>query len=278
MGKVDICNALAVIAEEAFFQDKSFKMNEQLYYDSRLEEIINYLNTFSYRENKSIISEKYLMKATKAFFEEYVPLKDVPTIKDGVVVFASPFDVMVNFDFKHTGGLCYTNRAQINGVDRRISYLITLKEQPNLITIPIYAHELTHTQVDKNVETLENFFNKEVLSIFIEKVCSYHTGEFMFSEMELFRLCDLRYCLDRYLNYKDKKMSDRYKNRTYVDGTLKASHLFDIYYNGNEYLRKEILKDVGKVFNEEMTVENLLHQYGIYLNSSKDIKYLKRKH
>ena len=278
MGKVEIKNALVVYADEYFFQDKSFKLNEQLYYDNRLEEIVDYLSPFTYRDNNNFISKNNLKRATKEFFEAYLPLKDIPTVINGEVVFTSPFNTIVDYQYKYSGGLVNSNPATIDGVERKVTLLISLKEKPILISIPIYAHELTHTQVDKNVETLENFFNKEVLSIFIEKVCSFHFREDMFDEMELFRLCDLKYCLDHYMNYKDKHMTDRYKNRSYVDGTFKASHLFYIYLNGNSYLRKEMLKDVGKVFNEEITVEEFLRFYGITLENSKDIKYLKRKH
>ena len=56
-----------------------------------------------------------------------------------------------------------------------------------------------------------------------------------------------------------------------------VDNLYNIYVNGDEQLRSEILNDCEKVFKEERSVENILDMYEVNYDNSKDIKYL-RKH
>lgn len=70
---------------------------------------------------------------------------------------------------------------------RRIYYeYIELGRNLNLLSVPIYMHEIVHMEVDQNIGGVEDFLNRELLSIFLEKVVALNVD----STGELLKLCE----------------------------------------------------------------------------------------
>lgn len=116
-----------------------------------------------------------------------------------------------------------------------------------------YLHEITHSQlfVHKNIE---KEINGEVLPIFIELLYGYYHN----TPQLLYRL----WLIIKYLEeYKEIKSSE-----TYISSTLKAIELFELYISNNT-IGKEIIDDISKVFDYDITLEELLDKYEISLDN-----------
>ena len=60
---------------------------------------------------------------------------------------------------------------------------------------------------------------------------------------------------------------------SYAESTLKAYKLFIRYYY-NPKLRKEILLDIQRIFNHEISVEEFLDKYEIHYENSQNVNEL----
>ena len=138
--------------------------------------------------------------------------------------------------------------------------------------VSFYAHELVHTQVEKNMyNVLENFFDREFLSIFIELVISNYCNDVYNHNAFEKRLDIIKQQFDFYRdNRRDNVV------RSYLVSSFKAFHLYNYYLNSSSDIKKEILNDVERVFKEEITVGIILNKYEIDYDNSKKVKYLKK--
>ena len=58
--------------------------------------------------------------------------------------------------------------------------------------------------------------------------------------------------------------------------TLKAFHLYDIFINSNDSIRKEILNSIEKIFKEESTIGTFSNNFDINFENSKKLKYISK--
>ena len=253
------------------FQLKSTNGVDSLEYDSYINSILDYLNNkeFKYIKNKVIF--KNVRRINKDFFDSKLPLQNVyiQSEKKNINYISHPFDIKVESSeyFPQLGRVYFDSKDYI-------TYFKRIVLDRNLMSniVSIYAHELVHTQIEKNMyELLENYFDREFLSIFIELVISnfcseeYNHNAFE-NRLELFK---------RNLNNYKLKNKD-YELRSYILSSLKAFHLYNYYINSSNPMRKEILNDIKRIFREEITVGTLLNKYEIDYDNSRKIKYLKR--
>ncbi|MDE5889327.1 MAG: hypothetical protein K2H20_04840, partial [Bacilli bacterium] len=126
------------------------------------------------------------------------------------------------------------------------------------------------------------YYNTELLSIFNELIHAYHTkdDEALLREHDSRRLFELAYAiseLNKYQNTEDDQTKSLLlEGSCYCESTLKAYNLFIRYYYGNERIRKHIIKSVQRVFDGEITLEEILDTLDVSLESSHDIKSLKK--
>lgn len=142
----------------------------------------------------------------------------------------------------------------------------------------IYAHEITHSQVDSVKGSCCNYQNMEVLSIFNEKLVAMELDPSLelLKKMEKSRAFSLVNSF-RVLNYQDEFDEETVlKASTYVISTLQANHLFDKYLNGSEDERNAIILGVQRVFDGESTVEDLLSNNNVSFENSCDVELFKR--
>jgi len=271
MGEYEL--ALCKISQKAKYE--KFKKEScngvfSLDFDNRLNSIVDYLNEREngyYNFNVDLRSARNI---NKYFFDEHLPLQNVYLKHKKFGLFnGSPFDIIVEMknNFPQLGKIHY--RSYLENI---LFESISLDSNLGSNIISIYAHELVHSQIDKNkFELLDNYFDNEFLSIFIELVISSHVNsKYNFNTIEN-RLEMLKNELLFYKNYNDDL-----EIRCYIESTLKAFHLYNDYIKSSNLIKKEILNSIEDVFKEKINIGRFSYIYEIDYDNSKDVKYLKR--
>ena len=126
-----------------------------------------------------------------------------------------------------------------------------------------YIHELTHSQLESQKGIVRDYHNKEVLSIFMEKVVAAEQAPKAFAISDRMRLrALLENMILWYMNRNNHKVIT-VDQETYIISILKAYNLYDLYNTSSKDIKREILLYVQKVFNGELTVEDLLTKFHI---------------
>ena len=195
----------------------------------------------------------------------------------------NPFDLPVRFVYNDVFAgdvdINYNFSNKLSVLKRMKIYFekINLSKNNTIFNAAAYIHELVHTQVLKNPNTLTNFYNSEVLSIFIELVVSRTINKETFDNMMRYRFENVYECIvdlsyvGEYVYTFDKLT----QFRCYLSSSLKALHLYDIYRNSSRERRIEILSLVEDVFRNQMTVEQFLDMMHITYDNSKDVGMVK---
>jgi hypothetical protein len=253
------------------FQVRSTNGMYTLVFDDDIYEIIDFLNDKNYKYINNKVSFDNAIRINHDFFDTKLPLQDVDyLIEEYNLTFkTNPFNIRLNSveNFSPLGKVYY-KRYNNSTYFKRIDLDRNLKS--NLVSF--YAHELVHTQVEKNMYTLlENYFDREFLSIFVELVISEFCNDTYNHNTFEKRLEILKYQFEYYRNNRKDNLV-----RSYLVSSFKAFHLYDIYLNSSLEIKKEILESVEKVFKEEITIGILLNKYEIDYDNSKKTKYLKK--
>jgi len=260
-----------------------------------LIKIFNTLDSLSLDEVKS---------ATKKFYADYLSINDVLAIdseeakkyfdyisssQNGEEFYSrvnallkpiSPFDL----DIHLVDGMLLTGKVHkpliISPDDldediRKVYFeYIEIGKTLNLLSVPIYAHEIMHTQVDQRIGAVEDALNAEVLSIFIEKIAA---NEINSTGMAL-KLCERERIahLSLYLktlmlpdSIADKE--DKFKSLMYIKSILIANKLFDMYISERKPKNKDkYFDDINSVISGNMTVEELINKRDITIAKCQD--------
>ena len=159
---------------------------------------------------------------------------------------------------------------------------VSLCDKPTEITKLAYTHEIAHTQLNYVRGLIKEYYNTEVISILLETI---HALEADPSERLLYvhdsnRLRDLSYIIKELDKYHTKTEEDvrnvLIEGSLYLQSTLEAYNLFLKYYYGSIELKKEILRSIQSLFNQETTLEDLLTSFDVSLESSIDVKTLSK--
>ena len=146
------------------------------------------------------------------------------------------------------------------------------------VTPCVYAHELTHSQLQSNRGIIKYYENIECLSYFIEQVVALELSE----DETILKLMDkfIKVELIKLISTLEKMSNDKenlYDTGKYLTSTIKALKLFSIYYNGSILMKIDMLDKVQKIFDGDMYVEDFLDMYGIDSKVDKSlIKYFTR--
>ncbi len=126
-------------------------------------------------------------------------------------------------------------------------------ETPTTIITPFsYTHEITHTQESSHQGAIKDYTNSEVLSIFMEKLHAYLSGQKEFLAVELERLKSLHNDLNYYRLFPFETLK-----YVYIESTIKAEILFYLFLS-SEKMQKYILKSIQDIFSGFSTLEDLL--------------------
>ncbi len=150
-----------------------------------------------------------------------------------------------------------------------------------------YVHELTHTQIKHQRGIVDNYYDDEVLSIFMELLYAYEHNKLYipvlmsrirclcgaFTKMYLYQTGALEELAKEKSDYDD---IDYLSGGKYVFSILKAFKLLDVYLNGNYSIKKDILIRIQSVFDGVKRLGETLESLDVNYESSLDSNVTKR--
>lgn len=157
---------------------------------------------------------------------------------------------------------------------------INLGKQLTKLSAGTLIHEIAHSQQEQNIGYAEDFLDKEIISIFLEKVAALEmdpTGELL-RISELTRFNDV---LDHYyrlhLRNVDLSNEDDTNDLLFIKSTFYAEKLFDMYLNERKQKnRDKYFYQIQDVFDGKITVEDLIRSRKITPAQTQDLSLLKR--
>lgn len=161
---------------------------------------------------------------------------------------------------------------------------IVLGDQLTRLSIATHAHETAHSQTEGIKGYAEDYFNKEVISLFIEKLAALEvdpTGELLrLSERNRFKfISELKMViLNPELAMKFNVTKEQIlEAQMYLQSTLYATKLFDEYQKARKPKDKQkIIDGIQAVFDGRITVEEMLSGRGISYGQIKDTSLIRR--
>lgn len=143
-----------------------------------------------------------------------------------------------------------------------------------------YIHELVHTQVDTNKDSINKYYNAEIASIFFEMVAALQKDKSgnLLRDVILIRYSELLSNIEllHVCQNKKKRFEEAITASMYIVSTLKANMLFDIYLESNTVTRSVIMNKMQLLFDGKITLESVLKDFDINKKNSSDINILKK--
>lgn len=219
---------------------------------------------------------KSTIKSTKSFYKRHFHLERVPYLyeKKGIeyVETVSPFKIPVQQNPFMDEDQCSFS-ARLNEIlldppvlNFHIAYrCLELSKDISELTRIAYTHEVAHSELNHIKGIIENYYNTEVISIFLELVHSYE--ECLLDVHDAARLSNLQGAIEELIIAKSPEET-LIEASMYTESTLKAYELFFKYYCGSLNLKKEIMYYVQLLFNQQITLEDLLYHFDISFTSS----------
>ena len=161
---------------------------------------------------------------------------------------------------------------------------LSLPKNMTEITKLAYTHEIAHSQLNHVRGIIKEFYNTEVVSIFLELVhaLELNDGEYILTAHDSIRLgSELKTIIEELNKYYDRKEEPELKKvliegSLYLQSTLQAYNLFFRYYFGSIQIKKELLQNIQRLFNQELSLEELLSNLDISVESSINPTKLKK--
>ena len=165
--------------------------------------------------------------------------------------------------------------------NRKVYYeYMALGKDLNLLSVGTFVHEFAHSQQEQNIGYCADYLNKEVISIFLEKVVALEldpSGELL-KLSERMRFLDLFYKYGRIIS-QGNTLTTEEKNDdlVYVKSILIAEKLFDMYQKERKPKNKDkYISDIQSVFDGQQTVEDIIGRRNINIHQCQDLLLLKR--
>ena len=212
------------------------------------------------------------------FILKNIPGIEIPLRLHNITRYIHPFDLPTKFTSDNiTDCMVVENVTFINSEEffkrMKISFKeIILPQTITELTSSSYVHEITHTQLAHIKGIVKDYYNSEVLSIFLEILNVYEDSNSnkLLPLQDAVRLTELYqelYMLE--LNskgletYEESKLIDASK---YSQSILNAYGLFVEYFYGSTNLRKYILNSIQNIFNGTLQLEELLSEFELTPN------------
>lgn len=260
--------------------------------------------------NLPTLSLEEVRELTKRFCQKYFSLSDISYVSmdqiksnmewisasrstselydrvNSLLVRINPLDLPINFVDGHSMVGEIKKPIIITPIeskdDNRQVYFshINLGKQLTQLSAATLIHEIAHSQQEQNIGYTEDYLNKEIISIFLEKVAALEmdpTGELL-RISELTRFNDTLY---RYYSLSLKKGiisgENDAKDFLYIKSTFFAEKLFDMYLNERKQKNKDkFFYQIQDVFDGKITVEDLIRNRNITPAQTQDLSLLRR--
>ena len=242
------------------------------------------------RDSKVFLRNKFILHKVPYADEVMIKLKlhgrlvrsenDLIKLYNGVGRLVDPFELPVRFVNEP---YYYGNVSLCTNISDNPEFLkhmkiffksIELGHKTNDMTGVCYVHEIVHTQLESIKGIVKDYYNSELLSIFMELVYAYEKGIVLLRETLKNRINMFLtefHSLYNFISSKDITEDGLWHNVIackYIVSTVKAFHLFCNYYVGDDIEKNSILWEIQSVFSGRKSLEDVLDILGItYQNS-----------
>lgn len=204
----------------------------------------------------------------------HVPGTELPLkIHNSLIPYIDPLKLPVSFS-SQTITECMVvenvtliqNPMFINGMKLSFKEIILPAQITELIESS-YVHEITHTQLAHLKGIIKNYYNSEVLSIFLELLNIYESKkqETLLPLQNACRLTELYQILymleEQSKGVKEYEYDELINASKYTESIFKAYGLFTEYLLGSNALKKYILNSIQNIFNGNLQLEDLLDEF-----------------
>lgn len=204
----------------------------------------------------------------------HLPGSEIPLrFHNSLIKYINPLSLPVKFSSQDlTECMVVENITFIDNPDfinhMKVSFKeIILPTQITELTESSYVHEVTHTQLAYIKGIIKNYYNSEVLSIFLEILNVYESSkkQSLLPLQNAVRLTELYqelYMLEEHSKgIKEYNRYDLIDASKYTESILKAYGLFTEYVLGSSSLKKYILNSIQNIFNGTLQLEELLEEF-----------------
>lgn len=157
----------------------------------------------------------------------------------------------------------HTFNVNVFGVNRALAYNIILPQMHRRAISAVYAHEVTHLQLYNAGGGARKITNDETLPIFMEEVAANmidDTGD-TFRVIRNNRLHHIAKSLKDLNNAEWMSYYNKMKLDDYIISGIQGINLANIYHLGDYNLKREMIRDLDRVFNGYMVTEDILDKY-----------------
>lgn len=157
---------------------------------------------------------------------------------------------------------------------------IIMEEQTSLRSVCVYAHEITHALIERNKGAIQNFYDKEMLSIFMEKVIAglidkkNKEGDLL-REFELRGIEEIKQKISAFETLTEGHYTKMYAIAS-IQGALYAGVLFGKYIKADEQEKTRILAQVEDVLNGKMKLNDFKKAEQLVLDGESIREYINR--
>lgn len=266
------------IKNSKHYKESKILVDKKLY---NIKDYLGNLNLNNYPGNFEVKPYEIIDK-NREFFDKYLPLQKILVSSvDGLPHEADPFEIVnISNTSIEVSNACPFIVANIFGKNIYGYGYISVTGDITKLSYGTLAHEITHTQANNINKTTNNFYNLEMLPIFIEFLMSEYIGEDVLYNKFRKSFKNVHYFLDNLpgdnvILYRPTE--EIYGlDRSYISSYLKALHLYDIYNNASIEDKKQILLLIEDIFKKELTTEKFLRKMGVTYNNSKDLELVKK--
>lgn len=211
--------------------------------------------------------------------------KDLLRLYNKVGIKVDPFEIpirYVNEPYYYGNVSLLTNLSEDEEFLKNMKLFfksIDLGHKTNEMTGVCYVHEIVHTQVESLKGIVREYYNSEVLSIFMELLYASSRSPELFKETLKNRINMFLTEFDSLYNYlaNQNNSFDKWHNIIsckYIVSTLKAFNMYDMYVRENEFGKSNILWLVQKVFSGIKSLEDILDELGITYENSLEAEHI----
>lgn len=233
-------------------------------------------------------SKKIYKKLNNKYFESFA---EVLEAYEATCALVSPFKIPViykNENYAHIVEESYPIPPNIELVQEELKESkvifnsIILKDRITKLSPGDYIHEITHSQLNSVKGAIKNYYDSELLSIFLENLyyleeCEENT--FIINTLDRISsiLKEILYVKAYNKNEisKDQKY-DFFETCKYLVSTIKAYHLLEIYRSNDLVGKKYIISKIQEIFDGKYTLDEFLKEFNITYYNSLEPETLKK--